>query len=189
MSFKVGGAVLLPIGSMNIFHEVELSGSQATGSLFLHSMPGRFEPMREFVAAMEAAEVDCLLCLVSDLEIREKSPNYLDALENDAFKKRVLRLPIEDYGVPEDLESVHGAMDHIAAALVSGRNALIHCAAGVGRTGTMAICLLAELGFDLGEATRRVMEAHSEPETDLQRGFIRCYFRRARGSDSSRTRA
>jgi hypothetical protein len=37
------------------------------------------------------------------------------------------------------------------------------------------MCLLADLGFDVGEVTRKVLDAHAEPETDEQRQFVRRY--------------
>jgi hypothetical protein len=39
-------------------------------------MPGRFEPISEFIAAFEEERVYGVLCLVSDEEIREKISVY-----------------------------------------------------------------------------------------------------------------
>ena len=130
---------------MSIFHEVELFGSQARGRLFLHSMPGRFETIPEFLVAAAEENLSAFLCLVSDEEIREKSPEYLDLLADPGYAKKVLRAPIRDFGVPDDTDSFQGLLDILAASLNAGRNVLIHCAAGVGRTGMAGICRLSEL--------------------------------------------
>ena len=45
------------------------------------------------------------------------------------------RCPIPDFGIPEDTETFQNSLEIMATALHAGRNALIHCAAGVGRTG------------------------------------------------------
>jgi len=49
---------------------------------------------------------------------------------------------------------------------------LVHCAAGIGRTGTVAACLLKRLGVPTAVALRRVREAGSNPESALQSGLI-----------------
>jgi protein-tyrosine phosphatase len=161
---------------MNLFHEVDLTNSLANGRLFLHSMPGRFEPLSDFVTAMETEDISRILCLVSDAEIRQKSPGYFDMLKNDRFRQRVLQFPIQDFGVVEDVPAFRSAMNTLAGDLRAGRNVLIHCAAGVGRTGTAANCLLANLGFDSKEAEHRVSNAHAGPETDEQREFVDGFF-------------
>ena len=158
---------------MNLFHEVDLAGSTATGRLFLHSMPGRYETIPEFLEQYESEEVYGMLCLTPDEEIREKSPGYLKLLSDPEFAKNVLQAPITDYGTPSDLKTFRGFLEILVAALNKGRNLLIHSAAGVGRTGMAAICLLMDLGLEMKEARKRVYEAHSEPETHEQWKFIK----------------
>ena len=95
----------------------------------------------------------------------------------------VLRLshPIVDFGIPTPA-GMRATLDGIAQALDSGGVVYIHCMAGVGRTGTVAGCLLVEHGYAPDEALAllqrkwRVAQQreHSPltPETDAQRAFI-----------------
>lgn len=53
-----------------------------------------------------------------------------------------------------------------------GGTVLLHCAAGVGRTGTAAVCILLTLGLPLHEAYGLVRSAGSGPETPEQRRFV-----------------
>src|SRR4029434_10448408 len=57
-------------------------------------------------------------------------------------------LPIPDVGVPDSLFEARWvyAGHLLRAPLLSGRRVLLHCRGGLGRTGTIAARLLAELG-------------------------------------------
>ena len=174
----MGALLCAPMG---MFSEVDLVGAPASGRLLLHSMPGRFEPIQSFLAEAKQEGINCILCLVADGEIERKSPDYRTLLTDGEFAKCVVRSPIEDFGVPRDRQGFAKAISTVAEVLYEGRNLLIHCAAGVGRTGTAASCLLVELGFDTDEALDRVCEAGSNPETDEQEELVRNFAEIAKG--------
>jgi len=52
----------------------------ASGSLWLTSMPGRFERWSEFVADAKRARVSLVVCLTSPEEAAELSPDYWRAI-------------------------------------------------------------------------------------------------------------
>jgi hypothetical protein len=54
---------------------------------------------------------------------------------------------VADYGIPEDRETFWHLAQCLAAGLHSGERVLIHGGAGIGRTGTLAICVLLALGM------------------------------------------
>ena len=60
----------------------------------------------------------------------------------------------------------------MVAALRGGESVLLHCAAGIGRTGTAAACVLKQLGLDNDSALARVRQAGSNPENALQSGLV-----------------
>lgn len=142
------------------------------GKLYLCSMPGRREPLDDFIAAATENKVQHIVCLVSDEEMAEKSPTYLAAIREKQIPGELWRFPIPDYGIPEDAEEFDRLIDRVRALLEHGESVVIHCAGGHGRTGIVAILLLARIGVELGEAIRRVRCAGSGPDTDTQRRFL-----------------
>ncbi len=100
--------------------------------------------------------------------------------EGSEAKKRDIRFvsfPIEDRQVPSSPSELAKALEHIEAELKSGRNVVIHCRQGVGRTGLVASCLLINKGLDAQSAIGRVKSARGVPipETDEQRRWIDYY--------------
>lgn len=142
------------------------------GKLYLSAMPGREEPLEEFLQEAEEAGINHILCLVSDEEIAEKSPEYLEAIHHGTIPARLWQHPIPDYGAPDQPDEILQAVDAMKQALIRGESVVIHCAAGIGRTGMVATALLIRLGFSQPVATRTIEQAGSTPETEEQWDFI-----------------
>ncbi|MBM3461041.1 MAG: hypothetical protein FJX76_02970 [Armatimonadetes bacterium] len=66
-----------------------------------------------------------------------------------------LELPIEDFGVPTD-EQVAAYLAFVDEHLARQEPVLVHCAYGVGRTGTLAALWLVHTGMDAQDALHRV---------------------------------
>lgn len=143
-----------------------------TGRLWLSSMPGRFESWREFIAEAQRRELALVICLAPREEIEQLSPPYYRALVQGKLPFRWANLPMQNFGLPADGEGFRDGIAHAAATLRRGDAVLLHCAAGLGRTGTAAACLLKKLGVPASEALRRILEAGSNPQSAQQSGLI-----------------
>ena len=141
----------------------------------MHSMPGRRESWDDFVSEAERQGIDLIVCLTSDDEIKEKSPAYADVISNNLLTSKIEAFPITDYGVPADREAFAKFVSRIADLLRSGNTVLAHCGAGIGRTGTFAICLLMALGVDRKLAQRAIHDAQAHPETPEQKTLVDWY--------------
>ena len=96
------------------------------------------------------------------------------------------RFAIPDFGVPSP-ESMRATLDVIYRVIGARELIYLHCWGGVGRTGTVAGCLLREQGFDAAGALDlidrkwRSMEKRtrhpSSPETTEQVAFIKRWSR------------
>ncbi|MGC2448800.1 MAG: dual specificity protein phosphatase family protein [Candidatus Sulfotelmatobacter sp.] len=85
--------------------------------------------------------------------------------------------PIPDLQVPRSEAKLAEVLDNVAGGLSNGRNVLIHCRQGIGRTGLVAACLLVKSGMSPGAAVEAVSAARgmSVPETAEQRDWVERY--------------
>lgn len=145
---------------------------QVPGSLWLGSMPGRFETWSAFESQARRAGLALVVCLTPRSELAELSPAYHRAVAQGTVPFRWLNVPMPNFGVPEDPAAFRREVQQIAAALRQGDAVLLHCAAGLGRTGSTAACVLKALGLDSEEALQRVRDAGSNPQNARQSGVV-----------------
>jgi len=144
------------------------------GTLYLHSMPGRFEPYAEFGTELGRRHITSVVCLTGSAEMERKSPLYAAAGSVPVSTFR--HVPVVDFGIPAGAEEKQIFTDAARATvedLKAGRNVLVHCGYGQGRTGMFAIAVLLFAGMELKAATDLVEASGSAPEKDVQPGFLR----------------
>ena len=85
-----------------------------------------------------------------------------------------LSLPIRDRKVPDSEGRLNSALQRMDAALSAGKNVLVHCGRGIGRTGLVAACLLVNKGLNVDAAIDMLSAARGVPvpETREQRRWI-----------------
>jgi hypothetical protein len=154
-----------------MFRRVDL-GPDVPGALWLASMPGRFEAWAVFDAERRRTDIALVVCLTPREEIAGAAPAYHRAIVEGRLPFRWLSLPMRNYGLPLDVPAFRDGIEQGAAALEGGHSVLLHCAAGIGRTGTAAACVLKRLGIPMGEALERVRAAGSNPENAVQSGLV-----------------
>ena len=142
------------------------------GHVWLAAMPGRLEPWENFLTQAQAAALTRVVCLTPRHEIASVSPSYLAALTRGDVPFVWQHLPMRDFGLAEQVQAFRDGIEVIATGVLAGDSVLLHCAAGIGRTGTAAACLLKRLGLPTDQALRQVREAGSSPESALQSGLI-----------------
>lgn len=153
-----------------MLREVEVP--EVSGRLFLSRMPGRHGPFGQESQAINDHGVDIVISLTSLDEIASKAPEYGDAIRNEALSWERQEFPIDDYGVPADSKEFLNLARNVADYLQAGRRILIHCGAGIGRTGTLATCVLMASRIEYEDALNRVRQARSGPENEGQSRFV-----------------
>ena len=130
--------------------------------------------LKRDVEAIRQAGMGTVVTLLGDAELSALGAQPLGALLQRAGL-RWLQFPIVDFGVPDARAQL--AWRTILADLVPRLHAdervLVHCAAGLGRTGTMVATLLKALGHDTETAIAMVRAARPGTiETAAQRAFV-----------------
>ena len=150
------------------------------GGLYLHSLPGRYEPWDEALAALRTFQISRLVSLMPDREALEKSSFYARAAERNALPCTRTVVAVKEYDVPLDRETFFQLVDEVATSIRGGERVLAHCAAGRGRTGMFAICVLIALGYRRRDAERVVARAGSAPESPDQKRLVAAMAQRNR---------
>jgi protein-tyrosine phosphatase len=161
-----------------MLREVNLPAA-ISSQLFLGAMPGRHQSFGTAEIEILDVGVHRVVCLAPLNEIRQKSPEYAHAIEHRSFSWVQEFFEIPDYGVPQDREAFWRLAETLAGRLRSGEKILIHCGAGIGRTGTLAVCILMALGVTRPEACKDITDAGAGPERRSQEDLVRWAAQRA----------
>jgi len=84
-------------------------------------------------------------------------------------------LPIKDYGIPSGAFEKHWqtVSKDLHTILKAGDNILVHCNAGLGRSGTIAAKLLIELGIEAKDAVHQIRQIRPGAiETTAQLNYV-----------------
>ncbi len=151
------------------------------GEFGMSHCPGRgagFGWQRDLAADLAAIEhwgATTLLSLVQDYEYAQLGvPDF--AAQVARTRLEWLRVPILDFGTPDAATDAawQAQRGRLRAALDRGDKVLVHCAAGLGRTGTLVARLLVDAGLDPADAIARVRRARSGTiQTSAQAEFVR----------------
>lgn len=162
----------MPLRPVNLSHAKPGAAAIAPGELWLQSMPGRLESWPSFLDEARAQRLNVVVCLNPLDEVAQMSPAYHKAIAEGRLPFRWQHLPMRDFGLGADPSAFRFGVEQVANSLVLGEQVLLHCAAGIGRTGTVAACVLKHLGLPTALALARVREAGSNPQSALQSGWI-----------------
>ena len=159
------------------FRRVKLP-ARLPGRLYLAHMPGYWRPaefhVRFWQQLTEGGAEGWVVSLAGEAERKRKSPDYRKFLKAAKLGKHWLEFSVRDRSVPKDLQAFLDLLDRLISLLHRPATVMaIHCAAGIGRTGTVAASLLVRSGLDPEDALVLIKEAGSEPETARQLAFIR----------------
>jgi protein-tyrosine phosphatase len=146
------------------------------GRIALSARPRGGDWLSDEVADWKRAGIGNVLSLLesqeeADLDLRA------EAAEVRGHGLQYSSFPIPDRHAPASEAELARALEKLDRSLSSGKNVLIHCRQGVGRSGLIAACLLVKKGMSPGAAVQKISAARGVivPETEEQREWINHY--------------
>ena len=143
------------------------------GKLALAARPRGGDWLPDEIASWRGAGINTVLSLLMPDEEKD-----LDLANEDREVKcggmKFLSLPIPDRQIPQSESQIAGTLEQLDADLSAGKNVVIHCRQGVGRSGLLAACLLVTKGISSGAAVDVLSAARGVPipETPEQRRWV-----------------
>lgn len=121
--------------------------------------------------------VDLLVTLLEAPELGQlKIPNLFNQIEMHGMRTRWL--PIHDFGTPTSLQSLICLVEDILLELEQKQTVVVHCRAGLGRTGLVTASCLVALGYSPVAAFAQVREARpGSVETAEQEEYVEQFAR------------
>lgn len=133
------------------------------GSLVLSPFPGGgdtkiYADIAEQYAT--TAMIDRVLTLVTEKEWKELRGDQLVqelTLRNISW----VHAPIKDFGIPDQdwFDNWHHVTKQVQHSLEIGKNVLVHCMAGCGRTGLVSVLLMIDMGMTADQAIAHIRSA------------------------------
>jgi protein-tyrosine phosphatase len=144
-----------------------------SGRLAILGRPRSGDWLSDEIADWRAAGLTDIVSLLEDHEIRE-----LDLAREAELAERAglsfEQFSIPDRGVPASSEAAHALWARLETKIRSGRSVGVHCRAGIGRSGLIAVGVLLRLGIPESAAWQRASKARGRPvpDTDEQRLWV-----------------
>ena len=146
------------------------------GKLAMAARPRGGDWLKDDIASWKRSNIDAVLSLLTadeerDLDLRD------EAGEAKAQGMEFASFPIPDRQVPRSEAKWSEVLERMSRTLLDGKNVLVHCRQGIGRSGLVAACLLVRNGMSPGAAVESVSAARGlpVPETAEQRDWIDHY--------------
>jgi len=146
------------------------------GKLAIAARPRGGDWLPDDMATWRRAGIDAVLSLLTpdeekDMKLQDEAGlARSQGMEFDSF-------PIPDRQIPRSEAKLAEVLERVTHTLSGGKNVVVHCRQGIGRSGLVVACLLVREGMSPGAAVESVSAARGVPvpETPGQREWIDRY--------------
>jgi protein tyrosine phosphatase len=126
---------------------------------------GCYDDENSVIDKWQYLNIDCVVCLCPRSEFLRKANREQDDIYGKNYK--YINFPIQNYKCPDDFSDMKNLLRIIHNLLENNNKILIHCSAGIGRTGLFLSCLLLHLGYNSQDAVnitkKNIIKSFSNP--------------------------
>ncbi len=151
-------------------YKVELIGS---GSLSVMAKPVSGEWIEDEFSGIARWGIDRIVSLLEDKEAFEVGLTDEKQLA-EKYGMEFISYPIPDRGLPNTIQEYLNFTKRLYHDAAGGLNTVVHCRAGIGRTGIIAAGVLLHCGFSFTEAFEHISKIRgvSVPDTQEQIDWV-----------------
>jgi protein-tyrosine phosphatase len=132
------------------------------GTLAIMAHPASSGDAASRIAEIAASGINLVISLLEPAEAQLLGLQHESELVNAAGMD-FISFPVSDMGLPESVEAFARLSHRLFRQVHAGSKALIHCRAGVGRSGLLAAAVLMQEGRDAQQAFARVARRRGMP--------------------------
>jgi len=156
----------------------------AGGNLAIMAAPRLGDQFEDTILGWRDEGVDVIVSLVEEAELPKLTEAETSLCEEVGIE--FISFPVRDKTVPDAVDPMARIARQLAERVASGKSVAIHCRAGIGRSTTLAACVLILLGVDGDIALDMIAAARGleVPETEAQRQWVLGFSQSARSAPS-----
>ena len=124
-----------------------------TNQIYRSVMPhGCYDESNNVIDQWNDLNIDYVICLCPKSEFIRKANKHQDDIYGKQYK--YINYPIINYKCPPDFSTMTDILNQVHELLENNSRIVIHCSAGIGRSGLFLCCFLLYLGYDSKDAVR-----------------------------------